>query len=84
MPPCENSSYPYYFGRVPVACPLDGSIYFIGGTTSYDTKVQRYDPVSRNWTNMPDTLCGAEHCVVACIGDKLYIFGGLIHGYILP
>ncbi len=76
VPPASyNEFMAYFFGRVPVACPQSGSIYFVGGDI-YFKHVQRYDTVSRNWTSMPAALYGGIKSPIACIGDKLYIFGG--------
>jgi polyhydroxybutyrate depolymerase len=70
------------------ACEFNGQIYVFGGLTFnklYDgtpastnmvAKVERFDPVENNWTELADMPVSVTFPVIQVHNDKIYIFGG--------
>ncbi len=68
------------------AAAVDGLIYVVGGfessnlwtmwRASVSTRVERYDPATDHWADMPDLPVGVHHAGAAVVDGDLYIIGG--------
>ncbi|UJH67036.1 PKD domain-containing protein [Allomuricauda sp. SCSIO 65647] len=59
--------------------------YVIGGSTNghdggYVAWADEYDPITGNWTILPDAPHARDHFSVSVIGNKLYAIGGRLSG----
>jgi len=59
--------------------PLDGKIYFVGGTNASGAKniVERYDPVTNTWEMIDSMSVAREGVASAVLDGKLYAIGGV-------
>ena len=72
---------PLIFGREYAACAVHGGrIVFSGGNgyTGSARKVQAYDHIADEWSEMPDMLESRQFHASLNIRDKLYMLGGSI------
>lgn len=57
------------------AAVIDGWIYVAGGFGG-EEMVDRFDPASGTWEELPDLLAGVNHPAVTAHGGVLYVIGG--------
>ncbi|HVZ55388.1 MAG TPA: hypothetical protein VG870_01910 [Chitinophagaceae bacterium] len=63
------------------AVEYHGKLYLVDGiqhghSSGTTNMFDCYDPVSRQWTVLPDAPHIRDHCFAAVIGDRLYVVGG--------
>ncbi len=68
------------------AAAVDGQIYVVGGfessnlwtmwQSSVSARVERYDPGTDHWSDMPDLPVGVHHAGAAVVDGDLYVVGG--------
>lgn len=81
----QGSDYPYPTRSEASAVALDGYIYLVGGWTNTpvaggDTysldQLNRYDPLTDEWTEMESMNQSRDACAVAVLDGKIYAAGG--------